>query len=81
MPAAINANAIPGAPPGAGPPPAAAVVDGRAAGQGRFAPAVIDFDRIEDRVEKSLVRKVRKLVEDFPERALEDIRAWMAEGA
>ena len=52
-----------------------------AAGQGRFAPTVIDFDRIEDRVEKSLVRKVRKLVEDFPERALEVIRAWMAEGA
>ncbi len=52
-----------------------------AAGQGRFAPTVIDFDHIEDRVEKSLVRKVRKLVEDFPERALEVIRAWMAEGA
>ena len=47
----------------------------------RFAPTVIDFDHIENRVEKSLVRKVRKLVEDFPERALEVIRAWMAEGA
>ena len=52
-----------------------------AVGQGRFAPAVIDFDRIESRVEKPLARKVRKLVEDFPERALEVIRAWMAEGA
>ena len=56
-------------------------VDGRAAGQGRPAPTVIDIDRIEERVEKSLVHKVRKLVEDFPERALEVIRAWMAEGA
>ena len=56
-------------------------VDGRAAGQGRSAPPVIDIDRIEERVEKSLVHKVRKLVEDFPERALEVIRAWMAEGA
>lgn len=52
-----------------------------AVSQGRSAPTVIDFDRIENRVEKSLVRKVRKLVEDLPERALEVIRAWMAEGA
>ncbi len=59
----------------------AAKVEGRASGQGRFAPRVIDVDRIEERVEKSLVHKVRKLVEDFPERALEVIRAWMAEGA
>ena len=42
---------------------------------------VIDVDCIEERVKKSLVHKVRKLVEDFPERALEVIRAWMAEGA
>ena len=41
----------------------------------------IDVDRIEERVGKSLVPKVRKLVEDFPEQALEVIRAWMAEGA
>ncbi len=74
MPAVMNA------PPGAGSPPVA-IVDGRAAGNGHFAPTVIDFDRIEERVEKSLVHKVRKLVEDFPERALEVIRAWMAEGA
>lgn len=59
----------------------AANVEGRASGQGRSAPTVIDVDRIEERVEKSLVHKVRKLVEDFPERALEVIRAWMAEGA
>ncbi len=70
MPAVMNADAVPGA----GTPPPTAVNE-------RFAPTVIDFDRIEDRVEKSLVRKVRKLVEDFPERALEVIRAWMAEGA
>ena len=59
----------------------AANVEGRVSGQGRSAPTVIDVDRIEERVEKSLVHKVRKLVEDFPERALEVIRAWMAEGA
>ena len=59
----------------------AAKVEGRASGQGRSAPTVINVDRIEERVEKSLVHKVRKLVEDFPERALEVIRAWMAEGA
>jgi len=46
----------------------------------RFNPAVIDFDRIEGRVEKSLVRKVRKLVEDFPDQALIVIRGWMAQG-
>ena len=56
-------------------------VEGRASGQGRSAPTVINVDRIEERVEKSLVHKARKLVEDFPERALEVIRAWMAEGA
>ena len=59
----------------------AANVEGRASGQGRSAPTVIDVDRIEERVEKSLVHKARKLVEDFPEGALEVIRAWMAEGA
>ena len=46
----------------------------------RFNPAVIDLDRIEGRVEKSLVRKVRKLVEDFPDQALIVIRSWMAQG-
>ena len=59
----------------------AANVEGRASGQGRSAPTVIDVDRIEERVEKSLVQKVRKLVENFPEQAFEVIRAWMAEGA
>ena len=59
----------------------AANVKGRASGQGRSTPRIIDVDRIEERVEKSLVHKVRKLVEDFPERGLEVIRAWMAEGA
>ena len=59
----------------------AANVEGRASGQGRSAPTVINVDRIEERVEKSLVHKARKLVEDFPEEALEVIRAWMAEGA
>jgi len=59
----------------------AANVEGRASDQGRSTPTVIDVDRIEEQVEKSLAHKVRKLVEDFPERALEVIRAWMAEGA
>ena len=59
----------------------AANVEGRAFGQGRSAPTVIDVDRIEERVEESLAHKASKLVEDFPERALEVIRAWMAEGA
>ncbi len=43
-------------------------------------PGVIDLDRIEGRVEKSLLRKVRKLVEDFPDQALIVIRGWMAQG-
>ena len=59
----------------------AANVEGRASCQGRSAPTVINVDRIEERVEKSLVHKARKLVENFPERALEVIRAWMAEDA
>lgn len=45
-----------------------------------FNPGVIDLDRIEGRVEKSLIRKVRKLVEDFPDQALIVIRGWMAQG-
>jgi len=48
---------------------------------GHFNPAILDFDEVERRVEKSLVRKVRKLIDEFPERALEVIRAWMAEDA
>ncbi len=47
---------------------------------GQFAPSVFDADRIEQKVKASLVRKVRKLVEDYPERTLEIIRGWMAEG-
>ena len=38
----------------------AANVEGRASGQGRSAPTVINVDRIEERVEKSLVHKARK---------------------
>ena len=56
-------------------------VNGAAAENGRFSPAVLDIDRIEDRVDRSLLKKVQKLVEDFPERALEVIRGWMAEDA
>ena len=65
MPAAIDAPA-----------------NGRAAVEnGRFHPAILDLEQMENRVEKSLVKKVRKLIEDFPDRALEVIRGWMAEGA
>ena len=44
-----------------------------------FHPSVIDIARIEGGLEKSLLGKVRKLVDNFPERALEVIRCWMAE--
>ncbi len=54
--------------------------NGAAADVELFSPAILDLDRIHDRVEQSLVKKVQKLVEDFPERALEVIRGWMAEG-
>lgn len=54
--------------------------NGAAADVERFSPAIPDWDRMDDRVEQSLVKKVQKLVEDFPERALEVIRGWMAEG-
>ena len=59
----------------------AAANDRAAVENGRFHPAILDLDQMEIRVEKSLVKKVRKLIEDFPDRALEVIRAWMAEGA
>jgi flagellar biosynthesis/type III secretory pathway M-ring protein FliF/YscJ len=45
-----------------------------------FYPSVLDPARIEGRLEKSLLRKVCKLVADFPDRALEVVRVWMAEG-
>lgn len=54
--------------------------DGAAAEDGRFDPAVLDVEAIERKVEKSLVRKVHKLIDDFPERAVEVIRGWLAEG-
>ncbi len=57
----------------------AAANGGAAVENGRFHPAILDLEQMENRVEKSLVGKVRKLVEDFPDRALEVIRAWMAE--
>ncbi len=57
-----------------------AVLDVQGVESSRFNPSVLDLDRIEGRVEKSLVRKVRKLVEDFPDQALIVIRGWMALG-
>lgn len=49
------------------------------AGDGGVQPPALDLDAIESRVERSLVRKVRQLTDDFPERSLEVIRLWMAE--
>lgn len=57
-----------------------AVMDAERVENSRFNPSVLDLDRIEGRVEKSLVRKVRKLIEDFPDQALIVIRGWMAQG-
>jgi flagellar biosynthesis/type III secretory pathway M-ring protein FliF/YscJ len=45
-----------------------------------FSPSVIDMAGIEGSLKKSLLAKVCKLVDDFPDRALEVIRGWMAEG-
>lgn len=53
---------------------------GAATENGRFDPAILDVDEIERRVERSLVRKVRKLIDEFPERAVEVVRGWLAEG-
>ncbi len=39
----------------------------------------LDLDGIEGRISASLAAKVRKLVDDHPDRSLEVIRAWMAE--
>ena len=59
-----------------------AAVNGRAAFEnGCFNPPILGLEQIENRVEKLLVKKVRKLIEDLPDRALEVIRAWMAEDA
>ncbi len=57
-----------------------AVLDVQGVENSRFNPSVLDLDHIEGRVKKSLVRKVRKLVEDFPDQALIVIRGWMALG-
>ncbi len=57
-----------------------AVMDAERVEDLRFNPSVLDLDHIEGRVKKSLVRKVRKLVEDFPDQALIVIRGWMAQG-
>ncbi len=40
----------------------------------------IDVDGVSGRLDRSLVNKVRKLVADHPDEALEVIRGWMAEG-
>jgi len=39
----------------------------------------IDVAGVSGRLDRSLVSKVRKLVDDHPDQALEVIRGWMAE--
>ena len=46
----------------------------------RFNPSVLDVVRIARRVENLLAKRVGKLVDEFPERALRVVRAWMDEG-
>ncbi len=62
----------------------AAVLDaanrGAALEPGRFQPSVLDVNGIHEKVEKSLVKKVQKLVGDYPGQALQVVRGWMAEG-
>lgn len=57
----------------------AAPAVGPAAENGRALPSALDVDAIESRVERSLVKKVCKLIDDFPERALDVVRGWLAE--
>lgn len=40
----------------------------------------IDIEGVSGRINKSLANKVRQLVDDHPDEALEVIRGWMAEG-
>jgi flagellar biosynthesis/type III secretory pathway M-ring protein FliF/YscJ len=42
-------------------------------------PAGLDAEAIGSRVERSLTTKVGKLIDDFPERAIEVVRGWLAE--
>lgn len=46
----------------------------------RFNPSVLDVVRIERRVENSLAKRVGRLIDEFPDRALMIVRGWMAEG-
>ena len=56
----------------------AAPAAGPGADNGRVTATALDIDAVESRVERSLVRKVGKLIDDFPERALDVVRGWMA---
>jgi len=53
-----------------------ATVDAAPAG---VAATGLDVDAIESRVERSLVKKVCKLIDDFPERSLDVVRGWLAD--
>jgi len=52
---------------------------GHQAEAGERPTSALDVDAIESRVERSLARKVRRLIDDFPERALDVVRGWLAE--
>ncbi len=56
-----------------------AVMDPAAVENARFNPTALDLDHIESRVENSLARRVGRLIDEFPDRALMVVRAWMAE--
>ena len=43
------------------------------------ADALIDVEGIDGKIDNSLLRKVQRLVADYPDRALEVIRGWMME--
>lgn len=45
---------------------------------GRF--QEISVDGVSGRIDRSLINRVRRLVTDYPDRAIEVLRTWMAEG-
>ena len=46
---------------------------------GAVASVEVDAERIEGRAKASLLHKVQKLLQDYPERSLRVIRGWMHE--
>ena len=46
---------------------------------GAVASVEVDAERVEARAKASLLHKVQKLLQDYPERSLRVIRGWMHE--